>query len=298
MEQNFNPYIIKFVDKNDIVEQINDGRSDALIYKVKRGKSKFFLKVFNEKFDEDNLTKLKEHLEIYKKLNIKSLEIIAYGDIKNFNKYYIVYNFIDGLNLKTYTYSNKYTLEDAKRFGKYVGKEMLKLKNYEDYDRKLFDRNDIYSFIQEVISNVYSMLQNDKVNNIVTKYFVIDELNRLKDKLKEYSYVFQKIEPKLIHGDIKRANVMIDNYKNIHIIDCETMQVNYDIMNFKHQMTWCLFEGNEKELEFVKGYFDEIYHDTRPADFNKQVIFIIILNFLNASYNMYKKQIMINLMYM
>lgn len=34
MEQNFNPYIIKFVDKNDIVEQINDGRSDALIYNV------------------------------------------------------------------------------------------------------------------------------------------------------------------------------------------------------------------------------------------------------------------------
>ena len=60
-------------------------------------------------------------------------------------------------------------------------------------------------------------------------------------------------------------------------------------MNFFHQMTWTLFKGNDKEAEFVKGYFDGIYENRRPNNFNEQILFIIILNFFNASYNMYKK---------
>lgn len=295
MDKEFNPYAITFVNEKDIVEEVDDGHSGALLYKITRNKEKFFLKVFNTQFNIQKIEEIKNYISIYKKLKIKSLEIIDYGNIENFNKHYIVYNFIEGINLKKYTDIDEYRLEEVKQIGTYIGKELLKLKMYEDYDKELFKYNDIDNFIKEVINNFYLILQDNIYKDIILKYFKIEELNELKKKLVDYSYILKDVKPKLIHGDIKRSNIMVDKNGEFYIIDIESMQINYDVLNFKHQMTWSLFEGNEKETEFVKGYFDGIYNETRPVNFNYNIIFIIILNFFNASYNMYKKSNIIKL---
>jgi len=289
MNKDFDIYtMIEFVKKQDIIEEVTDGYSGALLYKITRGKNKYFLKVFNKIFYEDKIKRLKKQLDIYKHLNIKSLDIIEYGNIKDFSRYYIVYNYIDGVNLKVYTESREHSLKDVRHIGKYIGKEMLKLKKYEDYDKKLFLHKDIDTLTKKVIYNFYLMLEDEHSYNIITNYFKIEEINKFRDKLNQYSRLIKCEKPKLIHGAIKRSNIMVDKNKNFYIVDVESMQVNYDIINFLHQMTWSLFEGNEKETEFVSGYFDGIYNETRPVNFNYNILFITIINFFNTSYKMYK----------
>lgn len=289
MDSCFDPYDIEFVKKQDIIEEVPDGHSGALLYKITRNKDKFFLKIFNEKFDEQNIIKIKQYLEIYKKLNINSLDIIDYGAIRELNKYYIVYNFIEGINLKVYTQGDKCTQQEVIELGKHIGRELLKLKNHKDYNQKLFEYEDIQILVNSVTNNFDLILEDDIGKSIINRYFKIEEINQFKKKIKEYCPSVNDDKVELIHGDIKMSNFIIDKNKKIYIIDIESMQINYHIMNFKHQMTWALFEGNEKATQFAKGYFDGIYNNTRPSNFNNRVIFITILNFFNASYDIFQK---------
>ena len=82
----------------------------------------------------------------------------------------------------------------------------------------------------------------------------------------------------------------IDNtmYRKIYIMDIESMQVNFDALNVRYQITWSLFDGSEKEAEFIGGYFDGIYSGHRPNDFNYNIMFTIILNFFLEAYKKYK----------
>lgn len=281
---------IPFVNKYDKVEKIlKGGHSPASLYKIIREDKEFFLKIFDEEYNEKHILKIRQGLEIYKRLDINSLEIIDYGKIKENNKYYIVYNFIQGENLKTYTNLAEFTLQDIRKLGEKIGKELLKLENYKDFNKEVFKQPNLDIQTKEVIDNFYSMMEDKESKLMITKFFDLKEIEELRNQLNRYALLVKKEKPKLIHGDIKRANIMIDNNKKIHIIDIESIQRNYEIMNFKYQMTYTLFEGNEREKEFVSGYFDGIYDNSRPANFNYKIIYIIILNFFNASYNMYKK---------
>ncbi len=282
MNNYFRPNLIKFISKEDIIEEVEDGYSGCLLYKVTKGNEKFFVKVFHEKLDKKSFSKIQKILEIYEKLKIKSLKIIDYGSIPNLGKYYIVYNYIEGCNLRVFTNSENCSLAEVKKMGESIGKELRKLKDYEGYDKAIFQPKDIEAFTQKAITNFDQVLENEDSKKLVTKYFKLEEIEKLKSKVNEFSQLFKKIKPKLIHGDIKRANIMLDKNQNLHIVDIESMQVNYDVLNFRYQMTWALFD--EKETEFLKGYFDAIYDGRRPEYFNQQIIYMIIANFFNVCY--------------
>lgn len=286
MQEVFDVYKIKFINKTDVIEPVEDGYSGALIYKIIRGENKFFLKVFKGILD---IEKIKNCVSIYKKLNIKSLDIIDFGNIDNLDRYYIVYNFIEGKNLKAYTTNDEYSLDYLRKIGTIIGKELLKLKTYENYNNHLFMSNDINVTIENTKNNFNLILENEIYRNIILEYFAVEEINDLNKKLIEYANIFKDIEPRLIHGDIKRSNIMVSNNNELYITDIESMQISYDVLNFRYQITWSLFEGSEKEAEFVKGYFDGIYSNTRPENFNYSIIFTIILNFLTESYKRYRK---------
>ncbi len=288
MNNEFDPYRIEFIKKDDIIEEIEDGHSGAFLYKMIRNKDKYCIKVFHEEFSQKKINKILKSLEIYKKLNIPSLEIISYGNIKNLSKFYIVYNFIEGLNLKKYLNLDLYKLNDIRKVGKCVGKKALKLKMYEDYDKKIFVQQDINCLVHDILKNFDFMMKDKKAKDIIIKYFKMDEIDRYRDILVESTNIFKKIETKLIHGDIKRSNFMMNQKGQICFIDIEDMQVNYEILNFRYQMTWILFKENKREKEFIKGYFDGLYNNQRPPYFNEQIIFISIFNFLEESYNFYK----------
>ena len=281
MSHDINLYSLDFIHSSDIIEKMECGYSGALLYKITRNDNKFFLKIFKGQLDDFKIAKLKEICSIYQTLKINSLNIIYYDNISD-NRYYIVYNFIAGLNLKTYTKLNKCSLEEIRQFGKYTGNELLKLKNYKNYDNKLLATEDLFQDIINTLDDFYSLLETENIKNIILEFFSLEELDTLKNKLLEYCNTFKDFSPKLIHGDIKMSNFMIDEHGKIYAIDIEDMQVNYDVMNFKYQMTWDLFDGNKREKEFVKGYFDGLYND-RPEQFNYHIVFVTILNFFTET---------------
>ena len=285
MQEAFDIYSLKFINKTDIIEEVEEGYSGALLYKVIRGENKFFLKIFKGTLDVD---KVKKIVSIYNKIDIKSLDIIDFGTVDNLDKCYIVYNFIEGKNLKAYTNTDEFSLSDVRKIGTIIGKELLKLKTYKDYDNDLFMSGGIDVIIDNVKNNFNLLLKNENYKNIMFEYFTIEEINGLNKKLVEYGNTFKNIEPRLIHGDIKRSNIMINENKEFYITDIESMQVGYDALNFRYQITWSLFDGSEKEAEFVKGYFDGIYSGNRPKNFNHSIIFTIILNFFTESYKRYR----------
>lgn len=103
----------------------------------------------------------------------------------------------------------------------------------------------------------------------------------------EYLNITEKSEKHLIHGDIKRANIMVISKKEFYLVDCESIEIAPDIMNFRHQITWTLFSREEKA--FISGYLDGIYNNTRPLHFNKMALYCILLNFFEATYGKYKQ---------
>lgn len=286
MQEKVNLHEIKFIQTNDIIDKVDDGYSGALLYKITRGEKKYFLKIFKEKLIHEKIEKI---VYIYKKLNIKSLHIIKTGYIKSCKNYYIIYNFIDGQNLKVHNNEQNTDFKSIRKAGKVIGKQLLKLKNYNNCDDiSFFNVYNINNDIQNTINNFQILMKENNYRNIVLRYYTELEIKELNNKLIYYGNMLKRDKPKLIHGDIKRANIIIDKNKEYYIVDIESMQISYDILNFKYQMTWNLFAGNEKELEFVKGYFDGIYNNKRPKNFNYYVIFIVILNFFTESYHRYK----------
>ncbi len=279
---------IKFINEEDIIEKIEDGHSGALIYKIERKNKKYFLKVFNQKYNEEKVKKIYETTRIYKELNINSLKIIDYGDIQNGDKYYILYNYIEGTNLKQYIKNENIDENHIYELGKKIGKELLKLKNYNEYDKLLFKEKEDEKELINIIHKFKNMLNATEACKTVYKFFSESDIKKLETKLNEYIILLKEEKIKLIHGDIKSSNFMRDLHGKLYIIDIESMQLNYDIMNFKHQITWCLM--NNKEKIFVKGFLDSLYKNKRPRNFNKLIIFMIIFNFFNASFNLYKKE--------
>lgn len=173
---------IKFIEEGDTLEEVSDGFSGAQLYFVIKKNEKYFLKIFNEKFDFNKIDILKKQLEIYKKLNIKSIEIIDFGKIENPEGYYIVYNYIDGQNLKRITDSKEYNLQYIRNLGRKIGKQLSKLREYNQYDKELFEFKDINKLTENIINNFNLMLKDEKVLMIMHKYFDNDKLKKLENK--------------------------------------------------------------------------------------------------------------------
>lgn len=274
---------IKFIKENDQLEEITDGYSGAIIYKLIRGKERYFLKIFNYSFHSSSLEKISKGLKIYKKLDIKSMEIIDSGKIGE--KDYIVYNYIEGINLRKY--SNAFSCEEINQIGRKIGKQLLKLKNYESYDKTLFPIINLRKITDEVVTQFNALLEAKESKEIIEKYFNNQDIKILKEKIMKCLSITEKSEKHLIHGDIKRANIMVTSKKEFYLVDCESIAVAPDIMNFRHQITWALFSKEEKA--FISGYLDGLYNNTRPLYFNKMALYCILLNFFQATYGKYKQ---------
>lgn len=274
---------INFIKENDQLEEIKDGYSGAMIYKIIRGKEKYFLKIFNYSFHSSSLEKIRKGLEIYKTLGINSMEILDSGKAEE--KDYIIYNYIEGINLREY--SNGFSIEEINQIGRKIGKQLLKLKNYENYNKSLFPIINLRKITDEVVTQFNVLLEIKESKEIIEKYFNNQDIKILKEKIMEYLNITEKSAKHLIHGDIKRANIMVSSKKEFYLVDCESIEIAPDIMNFRYQITWALFSREEKA--FISGYLDGIYNNTRPLHFNKMALYCILLNFFEATYGKYKQ---------
>ena len=98
------------------------------------------------------------------------------------------------------------------------------------------------------------------------------------NRMKELISSFDNEKKVYIHADMHPKNIMIDNNQNLYIIDIESFCIDYFVMNVR----WSIAAAfrNKKNNEFFKGFIKGYYNNDIPIDFNKQLIFITILNFI------------------
>lgn len=273
----------------EIIKTIDGGFSGAELYKVRKNSVMYFMKIYNYVFSDDEIKRLEEICKIYKEHRIKSLSVAEHGKLENEDKYYILYNYIEGIDVETHSEENL-SLDETYEMGVNLGKQLRILQSYDlPSDTSIENEN-----IEELVNLINDLYKNIKSNEekikLIKEYFTIEKMDERVEKLNLYKDMFESLKRTIIHGDIKRSNVMLDNDLDTHIIDIRNMKNSYDILNFRYQITWTLFEDNKKAKEFARGYFDGIYENARPDNFKEQIDFVVILNFIEETDKINEKE--------
>lgn len=257
--------------------KVEGGHSGAELFCAETADQKYLVKILPSKFDPKHLERISEICKLYQDLGIRSLELIKYGKVKSSNQPFCFYNHIDGDNYEVI--GTNCSTENNYEVGKCIGTWLETLKNSNPPAKLANHEEDLGALTDSIASSFHQVLTNPRVMRILLEYFDLGFLTQLGKRLTTQSKMFNRYTKHLVHGDIKRSNVMIDGKGNIWLIDIESMKMSYDIMNFRHQMTWFLSAKDSKKMDFLRGVFDGLYKNTRPLDFSQQLLFITILNF-------------------
>lgn len=261
---------INFFSDEASFEEIEDSNSGAILKKVIDKNETYFLKIIsNESIDGD---KIKKIIQIYEKYNVNTIKLLDYGYIDN--KLYLIYNFIDGSALNRVY--DKYSLFDYYNMGFNIGDSYRKINSNYAFNNSFFkDYNigDLVDYFVKSFQNLYngtlsyikSIIKEEMMENIIKR-------------MKEIVSSFDNEEKVYIHADMHPKNIMIDSDNHLYVIDIEAFCMDYFVMN----MRWSIASAfsNKKNNEFFKGFINGYYRNHIPVKFNKQLIFIMILNFM------------------
>ncbi|MCT4612056.1 MAG: phosphotransferase [Clostridia bacterium] len=271
---------IDFLIETDELIEVTGGHSGAHTYKVVRDDDTFFLKVASKGFSQKKVMELKDRLMYYKEMPLKAIELIDIGLVKDEEMHYIAYEYVDGVNLKDEYNKDEYSLKDNYELGVNIGEAYAKLKEFKGYNESICRRETIMDHIELINDSIDVLTKDNKLGNLFKKDFSVDEIENIRSLADEYGKAFKNSVKCLIHGDIKRSNFMKDNEDNIYTVDCESIGLDYDVLNFRYQIIWGILR--EKEKAFVRGYFDGLYNFSRPEGFNEMFRFTVLLCFFNS----------------
>lgn len=261
---------ISFFSDKAIFETISDSNSGAILKKVKDKNNTYFLKIVQN--NSVDINKIQKIIEIYDKYDINTIKLLDYGYIDN--KVYLIYNFIDGFALNTVY--DKYDVNDYSNMGFNIGSSYKKINSKHEFDNDFVNNYDLNTLVNECI-NSFKNVYNGKlsyIKNIINEKRMTNIINRMK----ELTSSFNNEKKAYIHADMHPKNIMIDNNQNLYIIDIESFCIDYFVMNVR----WSIIAAfrNKENNEFFKGFINGYYDNNIPDSFNKQLIFITILNFL------------------
>ena len=261
---------ISFFSDKATFEVISDSNSGAILKKVKDKGNTYFLKIVKNK--NIDIDKIKKIIEIYEKYNINTIKLLDYGYIND--NVYLIYNFIDGFALNVVY--DKYSTSDYNEMGFKIGNSYRVINSDCEFDKYFLNNYNINDLANQFIDS-FQKLYNGKlsyIKNIMKE----EKINRIINRMKEIIHSFENEKKVYIHADIHPKNIMIDNKDNLYIIDIESFCLDYFIMNIR----WSVIAAfrNKKNNEFFKGFVNGYYNNNVPTKFNKQLIFIIILNFM------------------
>lgn len=261
---------IKFFSDNASFKIINDSNSGAILRKVKDNNNTYFLKII--KNNNINIDEVKKIIEIYKKNNVNTIELLDYGHINDY--VYLIYNFIDGFALNM-TY-DKYSISDYNKMGFKIGNSYRVINSSCKFDKHFFNNYNINDLANQFIYS-FTKLYNGELSYI--KSIIKEEkINCIINRMKELISSFDNEEKVYIHADIHPKNILVDNKQNLYIIDIESFCLDYFVMNLR----WSIIAAfrNKKNNAFFKGFINGYYNNNVPTKFNRQLIFITILNFM------------------
>ena len=261
---------INYFDDKAIFEPINDSNSGAILKKVIDNDKTYFLKIVSK--DSIDINKIKKTLKIYKKNNIDTVELLNYGCIEK--KAYLIYNFIDGYALNTVY--DKYGLTDYYDMGFNIGYKYRLINSTYKFD-SIFSKNYSVNDLANDFITSFKKLYYGKLNYIRE---IIEE-EKMKDiirRMQELTVSFNNEKKVYIHADMHPKNIMVDNSNKLYIVDIEAFCIDYFVMNIR----WSIASAfkNKKNNQFFNGFINGYYNNKVPKEFCKQMIFVLILNFI------------------
>ncbi len=266
---------IDFFSNDAIFEAINDSNSGAILKKVTDNQKTYFLKIVPK--DSIDIDKILKTIEIYKNNNINTVQLLSYGTTKD--KVYLIYNFINGNALNTIY--DEYDMASYYDIGLQIGNS-YRIINFNCKPDNIFRQDYNIDDLINSITSKFIDLYNGKLaylKDIIAE----DKIKLLTNKIKELLPCFYNEDKVYIHADMHPKNIMIDKNNQLYIIDIESFHTDYFVMNFR----WSIMASfkNDKNKAFFKGFIDGYYNHTISDDFDKQLVIILIINFMEHIIN-------------
>ncbi len=261
--------------ENLILKELTGGHSGAQIFKMSFAGQDYCLKFPQHSTVKDNLVRMQEICKIYHTLDISASDLLGYGYVGAERKQFYLFDYLAGQDFKSYSQTHCSLLE-IHQAGVEIGQDLQRLKLYPLAQLKHIEHEDIAKLTQHG-QNLYRKLQKDLQALQPT-------LLPLLEVFLQGPKIFAYTQLALIHGDIKRSNIIISPAGKKSFIDIGAMKVSYDVLNFRYQIAWLLLPENRQKRAFAHGFFDGLYNFTRPENFREQVIYVTVLNFLEHTY--------------
>lgn len=266
---------IDFFSNDAIFEAINDSNSGAILKKVTDNQKTYFLKIVPK--DSIDIDKILKTIEIYKINNINTVQLLSYETTED--KVYLIYNFINGNALNTIY--DEYDMASYYDIGLQIGNS-YRIINFNCKPDNIFRQDYNIDDLINSITSKFIDLYNGKLaylKDIIAE----DKIKLLTNKIKELLPCFCNEDKVYIHADMHPKNIMIDKNNQLYIIDIESFHIDYFVMNFR----WSIMASfkNDKNKAFFKGFIDGYYNHTISDDFDKQLVIILIINFMEHIIN-------------
>lgn len=257
------------------IEEITGGYSGAKLLRLRSGQQDYCIKIMPERLSEGSAERVKEICELYRKAGINSLSLKGYGNLETENRHFYIYDYIVGESFKAYS-ERELTETEIRAEGERLGKQLKHLKTLQDVGLATDQIEKLTDYGEE---RYRELAEDTEVSKLMREYFEMGQVEGLMREFRETTEVFRGLKPALIHGDLKRSNMVRSEDGVIYLIDIESMRKSYDVLNLRYQMSWIMFTKAAKERAFVRGIFDGLYDGRRPAKFNAQLRYVLMLNF-------------------
>lgn len=264
----FSP-IIEEIFKNNDLEKIecisNLTPGTNAVFKVNNYVLKIFVPDKVKPWKEDDFNNEIENIKRAIDIGINTPNLIAEGFIEN--KYiwkYLIFEYINAKEVKD------------------------EMKNFTINDKVLFAKE-----IRKIVDN-FNVEPKKKYNNKHIKERVIlgKRWNRAKTKVKieleNYLDNLKLTKNVYVHGDLTKENVMIDNEKNVYIIDFadsviapyyyEYPPIIFDLFDYDKVMIDSFFEGED-----IKNIIEDIYNGILIHDFGGDFVKDMLIRYKNKN---------------
>ena len=237
-------------------EKINKGWSADIKYLIKDdNNNKYLLRISSIDQYEKKLVEF-DYLKKLEKIGLSMCKPIEFGTCDD--GVYIILSWIEGVDAQEYilNLSNKEQYE----YGIIAGKELLKIhslnapSNIFDWEEKFNKKID-----RKIIMYEDCPIKIDKANNL------IEYINNNRHLLKNRNLVFH-------HGDYHIGNMMINENKELVIIDFNRADFGDPYEEF-NRIVWCA----QASSYFASGIVDGYFNNDVPEDFLESISFIYFI---------------------
>lgn len=261
------------------IEEIKKGYSGRKKYKVKTRKKSYFVKIHHEQLNEKEIRREKLLYETYECLKIPVVPLLDVVEYKN--RAMFIYPFFEGMNLR----DAKLSLDECYKYGKKVGKEILKLQK-SSINGEFFAKVDLENYFGYEEEQIKSLWKNEIYQQKILQIFSKKELQSLQMLYETLLDFVKKQKFSLNHNDIKTTNIMLDEKMDYYLIDIDPIDLTPAGFNVCYSIySFLLPKFKESEKSFLKGFIQEI--DPR-REIVKQLQYFLMIDMMNESEKLLK----------